>query len=453
MNDHLDKGLLLGIFTGNHAGAEAHFEAGEYTIGSAPECDVALTDSTLAPRHCSFSLAEDGAVRLAPLEGTLTLEGENLSAPADWPACAPVLAGMVCLAWTRPEQGWTGMKLPSLLGGEEKPEKEPAKPEETLPAAGDKPRRLRRLAAGGAALLSLFALIIGLAPSDNQGEARLKALKQTLLAEGFPDLWVEESAGRAMIYGLVPTEVDANKVRSIAAGQSYPIQVIVREKGAFIRAIQAALAGQGLFPQVLIEGGQATLSGYALDSLTENAALSWARSAVPQVAPIRSAMLTRGAVEERLMTELAKAGLAGKVSVDWRPGVIVLKGEAEDGNALTAVMEAVRIGLGSPIAFQLALASEQAGIDTGEAAGEIQDPPYQAPVRAERGDPFGGSLALRSVTPVQNGGGPPFITTSDGEVYFLGGTLPGGYKLTGIYADRLEFSRNGTTMAYKLQGR
>ena len=453
MSGHPDSGLLLGIFTGNHAGAEACFEAGEYTVGSALECDVALTDSTLAPRHCSFSLAEDGAVRLAPLEGPLTLEGENLPGPVDWPACAPILAGMVCLAWTRPEQGWAGMKLPSLMAAEEKPgepaEKDPPKRTWQDALAGEKKSgRLRRLALPGAALLSLLALIIGLAPSGTDSEARLKTLKELLSAEGFSDLWVEENAGRPMIYGLVPTEVDANRVRGIASRQSYPIQVIVRDQKEFTSAIQAALAGQGLFPQVLIEGGEAVLAGYVLDSLTENAALSWARSAVPQVAPIRSSMLTRGAVEERLTGELAKAGLTGEVSVDWRPGVVVLRGEAEDKNALGAAAEAVRGALGSPIAFQLIIDSEQEMI---YAAGETGLPVLN---RADIGSPFGEVLSLRSVTPAQRGGvGPPFITTSDGEVYFLGGVLPGGYKLTGIYADRLEFSRDGSVMAYKLQGR
>ena len=71
--------------------------------------------------------------------------------------------------------------------------------------------------------------------------------------------------------------------------------------------------------------------------------------------------------------------------------------------------------------------------------------------RADRDNLFGEGLSLRSVTP-PSGGGLPFITTSDGAVYFLGGILPGGHTLTGIYADRLEFSRNGSNMAYKLHG-
>jgi hypothetical protein len=113
-------------------------------------------------------------------------------------------------------------------------------------------------------------------------------------------------------------------------------------------------------------------------------------------------------------------------------------------------MEAARGALDSPIAFQLAIAAERERIYVGEAA-PTATLPGENP--ADRDNPFGERLSLRSVTPPSDGGaGLPFITTSEGAVYFLGGTLPGGHTLTGIYADRLEFSRNGSSMAYKLQG-
>ena len=484
----MSSGVLLGIFTGNHAGAEAPFDTGEYIIGSALECDVALTDSTLAPRHCSFSLAADGTVRLAPLEGTVTLDGESLSAPLDWPACVPALAGMVCLAWTWSGQGWAGMKLPSLLAAEESlvgAKTENREPEanartagketkagivdtvsagsetagkDTARPAGKSSGHLWRLPLLGAIVLCLAGLAIDFSPFGGKGEGGVKTLEQTLSAAGFSNLLVGESAGRTTISGLVPTEVDANKVRGIAAGQPYPVQVVIREQEEFGRAILSALAGHGLFPQVRIENGEAALLGYVLDSLTESAALSWARNAVPRVAPIRSALLTRDAVEETLTAELDRAGLMENIKVDWRPGVIVLSGEAADKNVLDRVMETVRDVLDSPIAFQLAFPSGQERIYVGEAAGNTAPEAFPiqnlAPTQAGQGNPFGERLSLRSVATVQrDSAGLPFITTSDGAVYFLGGTLPSGYTLTGIYADRLEFSRNGSNMAYKLQGR
>ncbi|MDR2892003.1 MAG: type III secretion system inner membrane ring subunit SctD [Deltaproteobacteria bacterium] len=523
----MDNGMLLGIFTGNHAGAEALFKAdelGEYTIGSALDCDVVLTDSTLASRHCAFSLAHQDSrdfqasqtaggnarsgasgtagsvIRLIPLEGSLTLNGEQLSGPLDWPACTPVLAGMVCLAWTQPEKGWAGMKLPSLLTAElkagentadfsaesraENPGNQSAfatiNPEINTEAVNKGVAgvtgfsRLNKLIAAGVAILGLFGLIFGLSSYSGKQNDDLTALEHLLSTEGFSDLRVDDNAGRVMIYGLVPTNVDVNTVRAVAARQAYPVQVLVRDREGFRQAILSALAEKGLFPQLQIENGEAILQGYALDSLVESAVLSWARNAVPRVASIRSALLTRGAVEKTLAAELARAGLAG-TAVEWQPGLIALSGDAADRPALTGVIEAVRRALGSPIAFRLAISAEPEKIYVGEAPESSNANAESAPTALADGDysenyaamqsgaqgqsdPFGAGLSLRSVTPVPAGekgtaGALPFITTSDGAVYFVGGTLPGGHTLTGIYADKLEFSRNGVSMAYKLQGR
>jgi len=321
----------------------------------------------------------------------------------------------------------------------------------------------RRLALLGLVLLGLTGLIVDFPSSIgrdelSEGRNKLKALEQILRVEGFSDLEVEEYDGQAMIYGLVSTEAEANKVRRLAARQPYPIQVVVGEQEKFSRTIQSVLAGYGLFPQVSIENGEVMLLGYVLDRLTENAALSWARSAEPPAAPIRSGLLTRGAVEDTLAAELNKAGLTEKIVVDWRPGLIALSGESVDKHVLGEVMEAVRGALGSPLAFQLTATSEPERIYVGTADGTAG--PEVSPGRNHawgpdiHGGPFGKNFSLRSVTPARgDGAGLPFIVTSDGAVYFPGGTLSNGYTLTGIYADRLEFSLNGSTTAYKLQGR
>jgi type III secretion protein D len=470
--------LIVGIFTGNHAGAEVRFGAGEYSIGSAAECDVVLTDSTIAPRHFSLFIAEGGTIGLAPLDGKLTLNGESLPGRLNWPARTPVLAGMVCLAWTRLGQGWAGLKLPSLLEAEkstaetksrtDKAESaaeansnpQMTKPDRTRPA-GKSTGRFWRLVAAVAIILLLGALSISVSPlgnlDENRSESRLKTLEQALRTEGFRDLQVEESAGRIVVYGLVPTKIGANKVRDIAAGLPYPVQVTVRDKEEFSGAILATLAGHGLFPKLRIEEGQATLLGYCLDRLTENAALSWARGASPPVAVIRSALLTRGEVEETLTEELVNAGLKERVKVEWHAGVIYLNGETADKDALAIVIETVCSALASPIAFQLTIASEPEIIYMGEATGEPsapQDYLLSLDLASGMDNPFGEKFFLRSVTPSRDGSaGLPFISTSDGAVYFLGGILPTGHMLTGIYADRLEFSKNGLNMAYKLQRR
>jgi type III secretion protein D len=477
----MDGGILLGIFTGNHAGAEVCLGPGEYLVGTSEECDVLLSDRSLSPRHCVLRLTQD-AVRLEPLEGGLSLRGKTLADPLDWPALTPVLAGLVCLAWAAPGQSWSGMTLPPLLpaAGEAMQESPlPQTPEEEIPKKAEAPPVIdapsspaanpdetvrKKLPPAGfgkwgllaIAALLLLGLMLDFVPiSGKNPGARAGALEKKLRERGYSSLRVEEGTGRVMVYGLVATSGDANNVREIAASQPYLVQVIVREREEFIRAVQAALAAHDIFLQVVPGREEAELQGYALDPLVENAALSWARGAVPPVFPIRSAVLTRAAVEKTLTEELERAGLERSATVTWLPGVISLAGKETDGAALATAMEATRAKLASPLAFRLLLDEDRrksplrASSDATPGKSEAIVTRQMTPVQ---GNPFGEGLFLRSVTLAGGDGRLSFITTSDGLVYFTGGLLPSGHILTGIYPDRLEFFKNGAAMAYKLQG-
>jgi type III secretion system YscD/HrpQ family protein len=265
--------------------------------------------------------------------------------------------------------------------------------------------------------------------------------------------------GRAIVSGLTPSSGDAGRVRAVAARQPYPVQVVVRSREEFMQSAQSVLAGHGLFPQALVDDAGMVLSGYVLDSLVESAALAWVKNSLPRIVDIRSAMVTRKAVEEHLHAELTRAGLRDTVVVEWLPGMVALSGEGAASPALPAVLDAVRARLRSPVAFRRQTGTGEAQIFIGDAspAAETRRAPTAADgIAPTSAGPFGETLRLRSVTPVREESGTgalPFITTSDGRLYFIGGTLPGGYTLTGIHPDRLEFFRNGVTVAYKLQGR
>jgi type III secretion protein D len=486
-----DGGILFTIFTGVHAGAEIRLTPGEYVLGSAEDCDIVLTDSSLAPRHLALTVSAQN-VRVRPLEGALSLKGAPCAEAVELPAATPLLAGLVCFAWVRPGQGWGDMKLPSLLNpspdspsGNDTPPtadapqppptgapeagteaaKQAAKPgEKTPPRSSSFSKRLLLL---GLAALLLGSLTLDIPlPAAPEPGTNFAALAGELKAAGFTTLQVYEHKGRVFVTGLVATPEDAKKARAIAAGQAYAVQVIVRDRESFVQSVQSLLAGHALFPQVLLDEQGAVLRGYAQDPLVASAALSLARGVLPYVVEIRSALVTRKEVEAALLAELERAGLDREITVDWLPGVIALAGPGVANPALDEVIRAVRVALQAPLAFQK-LSSQAA--DDSPASGQIYvdeaTPAATAPAPANggepekgKGGPFEGGLTLRSVTPLYKGDGTqapglPFITTSDGGLYFVGGTLPGGYTLTGIYADRLEFSRNDSLLAYKLQGR
>jgi type III secretion protein D len=490
----MDDGILFTIFTGVHAGAEIRLAAGEYVLGSAEDCDVVLTDSSLAPRHLALTVAAQN-VRVRPLEGALSLKGAPCAEAVDLPEATPLLAGLVCFAWVRPGQGWGDMKLPSLLdalaeakassavAAENDPndEPKPAPPANETPSVAAPPVGVpeaktgegeppppraaffrKRFLLWGLAVLLLGSLTLDMLPPPTaEPGASLAALTGELGAAGFTALQVYENKGRVFVTGLLATPEDAKKARAIAARQPYAVQLIVRDREAFIKSVQSLLAGHALFPQVRLDDQGAVLRGYVQDALVERAALSLARGVLPYVVEIRSALVTREKVEATLLAELERAGLDRAVNVDWLPGVIALAGPGAANPALDEVIRAVRAALQAPLAFQKHAGQETDSPGGGQIYVDEATPATPAPAvsaEPEKGGPFAGSLTLRSVTPLyQESGaqvsGLPFITTSDGGLYFVGGTLPGGYTLTGIYADRLEFSHNDSLLAYKLQGR
>ncbi|MDR3073989.1 MAG: FHA domain-containing protein, partial [Deltaproteobacteria bacterium] len=120
--------IVLTILTGVHAGAEIRLPPGEYALGRAEDCDLILTDSSIAPRHCALLVPEKGGMSVRPLEGELTLDGTPCSALFTLPAAKPLLAGLVCLAWAYDGQSLRDITPPSLLaapaGGSEKTQPE-----------------------------------------------------------------------------------------------------------------------------------------------------------------------------------------------------------------------------------------------------------------------------------------------------------------------------------------
>ncbi|MDR1946214.1 MAG: type III secretion system inner membrane ring subunit SctD [Desulfovibrio sp.] len=504
----MDREIQLTIFTGTHAGAEIRLPPGDCVFGSAEDCDIILSDSTIAPRHCVLTVSEKGALRIRPLEGTLTLNGRTCTEPFDLPEAVPVLAGLVCFAWARDGRSLSAVTPPSLFGadgaGNEKTGADDARltldsasgtEDGDAPAAPGASRPMRRRLLLGAVILLLLGLTVRFLSPADAPFIDVGALEGYLRAEGFNSLLVSANNGRAVISGLVAEPGDADKVRALAAKQSYPVQVVVRDREDFINTLRSILAAHGLFLQIAVDNRGATLLGYALDSLVERAALSWARTGLPHYADIRSGLLTRKDVEGTLRAKLAQAGLGDTVHIDWQAGVIVLSGPGADSPALPGVIRDVCAALRSPLAFQRRSISAGEQIYVGEApTREAEDTrersvpepaqersvteaaqgrsvteaeperrftepaperSFTEPAPASPNSPFGASLNLRSVTPAGGGRGAdseglPFITVSDGRLYFIGGTLPGGYVLTGVYPDRLEFSRNGVPLVYKL---
>jgi type III secretion protein D len=487
----MSREVLLGIFSGVHAGAELLLAEGEYSLGTAEENDLIFTDSALAPRHCLLIVPPQGQVRLRALEGELALTGgavqkeEFALAPS-----TPLLAGKVCLAWIPGGERWGQMRMPSLLpeaeqvGGNNVGAKAESAAAQAAPApagaaptgrtpASAKPEDAARparknglkfLLRAALALVLLLGLLLSVKPGT-EGKDRLEELRADLEAAGFAGLLPGERGGLAVIYGLVDSEEQIEQVRAIASRRPYQVQLVIRTKEAHILLARSILAAHGLFPSITLEKGEILLRGYALDKLVERAGISWLKNGLPELAPLKSDFVTREETAPVLRRELERAGLADTTAVSWAPGLVELQPAAQDAErGLQSVIAATRRALGYPVAFQLRSGREGTQIHLEETPlleeTRVSGLMETAGLAEERGtparNPFGESVSLRSVAVPGEGKTEaealPFITTSDGRLYFVGGRLPSGYVLTGIFSDRLEFGKNNANLAYKLRG-
>ncbi|MDR2825845.1 MAG: type III secretion system inner membrane ring subunit SctD [Deltaproteobacteria bacterium] len=565
----MSREILLGIFTGIHAGAEILLREGEHSLGTDEDNDIILSDSTLAPKHCLLILAAQGDLLLRPLEGELSSGNAEFSLPPS----TTMLAGKVCLAWTPKGTKWGPMRMPSLLTAAEPPGTaggQVAAPQTAAPQADahhananqvggndvgskdqkatksststtstdsktasaqgkevaanssgkpaalgsagatptknpEKDKKKRRILAVAVAFILSLGLLISFQPSGEDSTA-LANLEADLKAAGFSSLLTGMRNGIAVVSGLVDSEESLTQVRAIAGKRPYQVQLVIWTKESYIMLARSILAAHGLFPSITLEDGAVRLRGYALDHLVERAVTSWLKNGLPDIALLKNDFITQKEVAPVLQRELSAAKLIEKIDVSWGPGLVELaftnadessamSGTAyanakEENSRLQKAMDRVRDKLGYPIAFQVWSGLEGKQIlleetkepvvqpssqESGQAsaitrptdvpviqASDITRPAVvqsQSPASvaaAQNRNPFGDTISLRSVAqPADNKTSVealPFITTSDGRLYFIGGRLTSGYVLTGIFRDRLEFTKNNVGLVYKLRG-
>jgi type III secretion protein D len=521
----MSREILLGIFTGIHAGAEILLGEGEHSLGTAEDNDIILSDSTLAPKHCLLILTDQQEAQadllLRPLEGELNSGKAEITLPPS----TPLLAGKVCLAWTPKGVKWGPMRMPSLLAAPEQVggNNVGAKSAEATnadgetkaatgtapgraaaagsgkPAAGgstgaspaktpERPKKTRIILAAAVAFLLLLGLLVSFQPSGGNSTA-LAELEADLKAAGFASLLTGERNGVAVVSGLVDSEESLNQVRNIAGKRPYQVQLVIWTKESYIMLARSILAAHGLFPAITLEDGTVLLRGNARDRLVERAATSWLKNGLPDIALLKNDFITQKEIAPVLQSELIEAKLADKIVVSWGPGLVELAftgvGESAISGAISGAADAdvkaeysrlqkaidrVRGKLGYPVAFQVWSGPEgkqilleeakeppeQVNAQTSEISRPADDPALRTQAAAAQSrNPFGDTISLRSVAPPDDRRTSvealPFITTSDGRLYFIGGRLPSGYVLTGIFKDRLEFAKNNAGLVYRLR--
>src|SRR5690554_658129 len=211
-----DRGIVLRVVSGLHAGAERELAGGEMIlIGSGDDCDMVLADAGVAARHALLSFV-NGRFSLRALDAPLHVATAMVHPgdPVELDRVQRVSIGEAAIAFgAADDAGWERL-VPGGLGSRPAPD-QPARP------------YLRRLPAVAAvAVLSLVSLaIFALVVPQQKVAPDPRAQLQRLVPEYGIDegLAAVDQQGRLVLTGTVPDAATRERIaRRIAESGSKP---------------------------------------------------------------------------------------------------------------------------------------------------------------------------------------------------------------------------------------
>ncbi len=275
-----ERPVLLRLLSGLNAGASMELAPGEWLMGSGDACDLLVTDPGISERHLALRVAEDGAVRLVPLDGEVLAESGPV--PADGMALdhfAVFSAGMLSACIGPAGEPWpevrplTSFTAAAETDGAPETADTPPSPPETAPAAqergnlvgianriGNWPRR--RLAGVLAFLFLAVVLCIGIYPD---GKADTEELTLMLHEAGFPGAFAEKDGDVVRIQGLVPSNAALDSLGLYVSGVAPEAAVDVLSVEAVAQALQAKVVRADAALRVSRAGSSLRIAGYVFD--------------------------------------------------------------------------------------------------------------------------------------------------------------------------------------------
>jgi type III secretion protein D len=241
--------LRLRILTGRHAGAEISVGQGEHVIGSAPTCDIVISDWTFLRSPFSLSETEDGAYQIS---------FEDTALGGSFGIDEPRSIGQIVVAVSKSDDG---SRRPSDL---ELMTKLLAPP---VPVAVARRDRSKWVVAGiiivAAAAASALTLHDGthVQAPPHASETPLVKVRNAVGKLRYPSINVTEEEGVVTVSGLVQRAADKQELaRSLATVKGVTIQQRYAVEGEIIQAISDAVAQPGIIVRH-IHGGRFEIGG------------------------------------------------------------------------------------------------------------------------------------------------------------------------------------------------
>jgi type III secretion system YscD/HrpQ family protein len=452
---------VLKIFSGPHVGAEVALGDGRFTIGQADDCDIVLSDATLAGTHLRLAL-EAGRLHVTPVDGTVQLEGRTLEGESAVEPFQILTLGTTHLGIGPAGKGWPKLSLPAIYTGgvEAAPTPAPAegRPADnartgehaaaaTAPPAGAAvpagERRAGRLARTGRALVAVVALAFLLVPTTPWQEAARPEpvappppptpLERTLavLDEMGMNGRLEAQAtsdGRISLTGYVDRGVTRALLQERFARASLPVVMRVWADEQLVTSAEQMLAALGHDLDVASAGsGSLMLRGFLRTEDDLRRVIDNLKRDIPGIAGVDAEVQTAEAAAAWLGAAIAAEGLDSGMRLVIRDGRFVAEGalSADDLLRWQEVRRAFRDRFGS----RLILVSEVKEVEKGA-------------------QPPGVELAIRAVSLGDN----PYVTLDDGQKYMIGSRLANGWIIRDIRPDRIVLLIGDRETIYYLGG-
>ncbi len=482
--------LGIRVLSGPHVGAALELGPGRHVVGRGDDCDLILTDDSVAERHLALVIrngADVVEVKVRPLEGQVFLDGRPLAPQEDSPVPAgTVLAlGFTALGWRPPGEAWEPVNLvpaeyqaspPGSGGGvgeagppsaveagpdiSAEPEKPPPEEPPGNRRAGSRKWRGRSLILALAVLALLAPLALG--PFWEMlftGRTReIRRLETLLNEQGFGQLQAERGPDGVTVRGLLPDDRELSRLVRLVSGQPARVYLMVEVEDDLVRAVRELMLARGFFPEVRRVDGQLSVAAYLKDGLVEARLFETLCGDVPGLGRPLWRVAYAPQVKAVLEEELARVGLEnlalrfGDGRIEWG-GELDLTGHQRLELARAAAETRLKVPLGLRPAGTLPPGEDGSAEVQSFAAGPLIFPGSAGPAPPKAGwlpgerDPLGG-LKIMGVTlePLR------FLTTQDGRKYFEGAVLPSGYTITAISARAITLARDGQTVNHQLPG-
>ncbi|MGY1458054.1 MULTISPECIES: type III secretion system inner membrane ring subunit SctD [unclassified Luteimonas] len=234
-----DRGIVLRVVSGLHAGAERELAGGEMIlIGSGDDCDMVLADAGVAARHALLSFV-NGRFSLRALDAPLHVATAMVHPgdPIELDRVQRVGIGEAAIAFgAADDAGWDRL-VPGGLGPRPAPDR-PARP------------YLRRLPAVAAvAVLSLVSLaIFAMVVPQQQDVPDPRAQLQRLVPQyGIDDgLAAIDQQGRLVLTGTVPDAATRERIARRIAEEKIDARLELRTGDDIAGDVAEILRGQGI---------------------------------------------------------------------------------------------------------------------------------------------------------------------------------------------------------------